>query len=215
MSRLPLLFILLTGCVPPRVDTAHDSPFDARAAFDEFEETLRAYYAYIDRVDFDVDAHLARTRAAAERAVDRRALRRILHRSTFAFTDPHFLVAPLDDDDPNVWATSSDLFVEARGDAFVVGDVRAGAAADVAGIRPGWTVLSVDGLPLDERISEIWAGLIPAPTQKQTTYAATLAVNGIRVGTRSIEFGDLSLVSAERDAAGSDPAMHAALRWLN
>lgn len=169
-------------------DSSAAAPFDAPAAFDEFETTLRATYAYLDRTDFDVDAHLARTRAAATKTTDRAEFRRLLHRSTFAFTDPHLLIAPLDDADPNVWPTSSDLALTLHEERFVVADVRAGSAADAAGVRPGWTVLAVDRTPIEARIAELFAGLLPAPTARQRSYAATLVVNGARAGSRVLEF---------------------------
>ncbi|MFY0536925.1 hypothetical protein [Nannocystis pusilla] len=124
---------------------------------------LRASYAYLERGDFDVEAHLQRTREAALRTTSAGQLRRVLHRSAFAFTDPHLLVAPLDDDDPNVWPTSADLAVALRDDRFVVTDVRAGSAADEAGVRPGWTVRKVDGVDIDARVTALFEGLLRHP----------------------------------------------------
>ncbi|MCY0989151.1 S41 family peptidase [Nannocystis sp. ILAH1] len=170
----------------PALKTA--APFDAAAAFAEFEKELRASYAYLEREDFDVEAHLQRTREAALRTTSAGQLRRVLHRSAFAFTDPHLLVAPLDDDDPNVWPTSADLAVALRDDRFVVTDVRAGSAADAAGVRPGWTVRKVDGVDIEARVTELFEGLLPAPTALQRSYAAILVANGKRTGDRVIEF---------------------------
>ena len=185
---LVALLTLLGACASPRpAAPPAEAPFDAGAAFAEFEQALRESYAYLERDDFDVDAHLARTRAAAVQTSDPRAFRRLLHRSTFAFTDPHLLVGPLDDDDPNVGPTSADLALTLQDGRFVVADVRAGSAADVAGVRPGWVVAAIGGRPVEARAAELLAGL-PAPTAHQRTYAATLAVNGARAGTRTLEF---------------------------
>lgn len=172
--------------VPGEASTAAvTSAFEAAAAWDEFEGALRLYYAYLEREDLDVDALLARARAAALTADDAGALRRTLRLTTYAFTDPHLLVGPLDDSDPNVWPTSGDLAVSLAGDAFVVADVRAGSAADAAGVRPGWRVEEVDGRPIDEAAAALLA-LVPAPTARQRAYAATLAVNGRRSGGRAL-----------------------------
>lgn len=182
---------LLGGCAPAPVEpapvAAAEPAFDARAAFEEFAAALRSDYAYLERDDLDVEAHLARTRAAAEGAADRAELRRILHRSTFAFADPHLLVAPLEDADPNVWPTSADLAVTLQDGAFVVADVRAGSAADGAGVRPGWVVTAVGGGSIAGCSAGLLAG-VPAPTERQRSYAATLCVNGTRVGPRALEF---------------------------
>lgn len=184
--------LLALGCraappaPPPRGDPAA-AGFDVRAAWDEFEGQLRLYYAYLERADVDVEAHLARTREVATATGDARTFRRVVHRATFAFTDPHLLVTPLEDDDPNVWPTSGDLAVGLAGERFVVDDVRAGSAADAAGVRPGWTVVSVDGMGIDQAVTALLPG-VTSPTRAQRAYAATLAVNGRRAGARrSIE----------------------------
>lgn len=169
-------------------DPPRPASFDPAKAFDEFEQTLRDSYAYLDRSDFDVDAHLARTRAAALQLTDPLEFRRLLSRSTLAFTDPHLLVVPLDDADPNVWPTSSDLALALDGERFVVADVRADSAADAAGVRPGWTVRTINGAAIEARSAELLANLVPAPTARQRIYAATLAINGARTGARVIEF---------------------------
>jgi hypothetical protein len=182
-----LALSLWSGCAGGRT-VAPDAPFDAAAAFDEFERTLREYYAYLARPDFAVDEYLARVRAVAVRARDAAELRRLLHRSTFAFADPHLLVGPLDDTDPNVIWTSADLALTLHGDRFVVADVRAGSAADTAGVRPGWQVRAVDGEPIEDRVAALLTDLLPAPLARQRAYAATLAVNGRRAGARTVEF---------------------------
>lgn len=186
--RLLTLSLSLSACAPPVADAPAVAPFDAVAAFDEFERTLRETYAYLDRADFDVDAHLERTRAAVMRASEPAELRRLLHRSTFAFTDPHLLVGPLDDADPNVGPTSADLALTLHDDRFVVADVRAGSAADTAGVRPGWELRAVDREPIEACVAALFADLLPAPTARQRIYAATLAVNGRRARARVLEF---------------------------
>lgn len=181
---------MLSACAAPAAGApaAPAAPFDAAAAYDEFERTLREYYAYLARSDFAVDDYLARVRAVAVTARDAAELRRLLHRSTVAFTDPHLLVGPLDDADPNVIWTSADLALTLHGERFVVADVRAGSAADLAGVRPGWQVRAVDGEPIEAHVAALFEDLLPAPLARQRVYAATLAVNGRRAGARTIGF---------------------------
>ena len=102
------------------------APFDAAAAFDAVERTLREGYAYLDRDDVDAEAWVARAREASERAPDAAALRAVVNRAFVVFTDPHLLLTPLGDDDLNVWPTSGDLAVVYDGAGYVVADVRAG-----------------------------------------------------------------------------------------
>lgn len=184
----------LVACAHPSAATpARGGPFDGGAAWAELEQTLRGTYAYLDRDDFDVDAHLTRVGRAAALAADAASFRRIALRGTYAFADPHLLVTPLADDDLNVWPTSGDLAITAIGDRFVVADVRAGSAADDAGVRPGWRLIEADGAAITEAVAALLAE-VDAPSDAQRGYAATLLANGRRVGDRLLRF-DVSEVA--------------------
>ncbi len=183
MNRLLLVAALVLATPSHAGET-----FDAPAAADEYVALLRGNYAYLEREAFDVDAQLAHTRERAAAAADVEAFRLELYRGSLAFTDPHLLVGPLLDTDPNVVPTSSDLMVARRDGKVVVVDVRAGSPADVAGIRPGWTLLSVGGTPVDAAVEALWAGAVLARTPEQWDYAATLIANGRRVGQRDLRF---------------------------
>ncbi len=173
----------------PSEATATRSPdFDARAAWNEFESTLREAYAYLDRADFSADAQLSHLRALAVASRNSQEFRALVHRGGFAFTDPHLLAGPLTDDDPNVFPTSADLVIEARGEALLVADVRIDSPADRAGVRPGWRLVGVDDDPIEHAIERVWNGAVLAKTDAQRAYAATLAANGRRAGRRVLEF---------------------------
>lgn len=158
-------------------------PCDPVAAWSEFEQTLRATYAYLDRPW--LDAHLARMAERARAADSADTLRHTLHRGSLAFADPHVLVGPLTDADPNVWPTSADLVVAVRDGEAVLTDVRHGSAAAKAGLVPGDVVVSADGGPLDP--SRVYDGLVPDPTPEQVDWAATLLANGMRGADRTLE----------------------------
>ncbi|MCB9694758.1 MAG: hypothetical protein H6736_23345 [Alphaproteobacteria bacterium] len=161
--------------------------FDGPA--DAYVGLLRESYAYVERSGFDVDAQLRHTRERAAAAADEEAFRLELYRGSLAFTDPHLLIGPLRDVDPNVVPTSSDLRVARRDGTFVVLDVRAGSPADLAGVRPGWKVLTVGGEAVEAAVQALWAGAVLAGTAAQWDYAATLVVNGRRTGDRELRFG--------------------------
>lgn len=175
-------------------------PFDARAAHAGLEAALRDLYAYLDRPDLDVDGLLARVRDEAARCSDRRALRRVWLEGLVAFADPHLALLPRDDDDPNTWPTAADLAVDGAG---LVLDVRAGSAADAAGLRPGATVEAVDGVGV-AAASTALLRLVADPRPDQRAWAATLAVNGRRgQAERRLALrgaGDVTLPSPRRHA---------------
>ena len=155
--------------------------FAAAAGWAEFERELRSKYAYLDRAGQQAaNEQFARSRAVASRAETPEAFRRVLHQTALTFTDPHLIVGPFTDDDFNVVMTSADLDVALRGDRFVVADVRASSAADEAGVRPGWQVVAIDGVPTEEAALVPFGEVLPAPSPRQLAYGATLAANGRR-----------------------------------
>ncbi len=167
--------------------------FDPAPGWESYATTLRATYAYLDRdpAEVDVEGLLGRLRTAALATQSAPELRRVLHRGSLALADPHVLVAPLDDDDPNVWPTSADLVVDPGpgGQGLVIGDVRRDSAAAAAGLQAGAPLLAVEGVPIDQAVAAFWGALVPAPTPTQRAFAATLLANGRRTGPRELTVG--------------------------
>ncbi|MEL6874867.1 MAG: hypothetical protein AAGM33_05260, partial [Pseudomonadota bacterium] len=162
--------------------------FDSGAAWQEFEDTLRLFYAYIDREDMDVETQLQRSKAAALATSDRQKFRKVLHQTALTFSDPHFLVGPLDAEDYSIIPSGSDIKTVLRDGRFYVLDIRAGSAADDAGIRPGWEIVQIDGLPAREAMQRPYGDLLPDPTPRQLVYGADIAVSGLRNKPRTISF---------------------------
>ncbi len=90
--------------------------------------------------------------------------------------------------DFNIVPTSTDLQLAKRGDELEVVDVRADSAADAAGIRPGWVMVSVDGVQMEDAVLQPFGETLPVPTPAQLDYAATLVANGRRTGPREVVF---------------------------
>ncbi len=184
----------LTSCQDSRTFETTSTPaeqtleFNANDAWEEFEGQFRLFYAYIDRYDFDVDEVLNRTKNLALKSSDKAEFRRILHRMTFAFTDPHFIIGPFEDEDFNIIPTSSDIRIALQNGSYIVTDVRAGSAADKAGVRPGWILAAVNGTDIDEAVLSPFVDIVSNPTEKQLSYAATLLANGQRKYDRKLTF---------------------------
>lgn len=163
-----------------------DTAFDAAAGWIEFEEVLRAKYAYIEREDMDVEAQLARSRALASKARDRKEQRRILHQTALTFSDPHLIVGPFEDGDFNIAMTSTDLAVSMANGRVRIVDVRRGSPAFAAGLRPGDEVLAIDGMAAEKAALAPYGEVLDHPTPLQLSYGATLAANGKRAGKRTL-----------------------------
>lgn len=184
---------LLSACqdgrraeTPKEVSTEAPASFDASAAWDEFEDTIRLYYAYLERGDFDVEAQLARSKTLASAAKTDAAFRRILHRTAYAFTDPHFIVGPFESSDYNIIPTSSDLKVAWKDGRLEIVDIRQGSAAASAKLQPGWFIVEIDGESSEAASRRPFGDVVLSPTAKQLDYGANLAVNGRRAEEREL-----------------------------
>lgn len=172
----------------PSAQTRSVEIFDAGQAWQEFEDQFRLFYAYAQRSDIDVDAQLARSKTLALEANNRDEFRKILHQTALTFSDPHFIVGPFDETDYSIIPTGSDIATQHIGGRFYVADVRAGSAADEAGIRPGWQIISADGTDMSTAALRPYGQLLPDPTDKQLNYGAMLAVSGLRNKPRTLVF---------------------------
>ncbi|CAM3838469.1 hypothetical protein [Litorimonas haliclonae] len=168
-------------------DSLTDAKFEASSAWDEFENTFRLFYAYLDRRDVDVEQWFSVTKSSALRSQTAADFRDIIRRATYLFTDPHIIVGPLEPDSFNVFPSASDLIVHKEEDGFVIQHVRLGSPAAELGIRPNWKVLTIDGLSPKSVLSNIMKGLPFSLSQEQESYLITLALNGRRTGERELE----------------------------
>lgn len=185
--------VILCACQSPEPETtpAETTPpptFDAAALWANVRADFDLFYAYRDLRGFDADAYMDRVGTLVTSAPDRDEFRRRLHRATYAFTDPHLGYGPRDDADFNVIPSASDLQIGYASGRYRVLDVRAGSAALKAGVRSGWTLVSVEGQSLNEHVTSVFTDLVDVPSEAQRAYAATLAANGRRVGDRTMVF---------------------------
>lgn len=187
--------LLLTACQNPEnkieptpnpVDVSAPV-FDADAVWTNVRSDFDLFYAYRDSRGFDADVYLDKVGAIVSEATDREEFRRRLHRATFAFTDPHLGFGPRDAADFNTIPSASDLQIGYEDGRYFILDVRAGSAALAAGLRTGWDVIAVDGLPIAQHVSAVFADLVDQPSDAQQAYAATLVANGRREGVRQID----------------------------
>jgi len=185
--------------------------FDASTAWEEFAAYFQLFYAYSDKMDFDVQSTLEATRKRAVETKTAQDFRREVVRFGHVFADPHIVIGPLDDTDFNVAPTSADIRITYRDNTYIVSDVRAGSAADLAGVTPGFVLNAIDDVSILDTVNGFFEGLVTDPTARQKSHAATLLANGKRSGERRLKFvdsGDFTLPNTREFAQslqGQDP----------
>ena len=209
---LPLLAIAAVFCAAPIIaqetpaETTEEAEYDAKAAWAEFEQLLRAKYAYIERDDLDVEAQLTRSRELAAGATNADETRQLMHQTALTFMDPHLIVGPFAKDDYAIIMTSADLDMKVLDGRAIIADVRRKSPAYEAGLRPGMEIARIAGEPALQAALRPFGAVLPDPTPAQLAYGLTLAANGKLVGKREIEMagphGALTLENTRDFARG-------------
>lgn len=174
------------GARPWCAGEAPDPPFDAGAALDEVRAELATHYAYWDRIDAPAafDAAAPSLRASPDRATFAERLETLL----LLFADGHLHLRPTPAPSAAWVPSAADLWLEGRGDRLVVRDVKAGSAAARSGVRPGWELWAIDGLPLRTAVAERFAALGIQPDAAQQLYAANALAAGRLGQARRMQF---------------------------
>ncbi|MEL7231529.1 MAG: S41 family peptidase [Pseudomonadota bacterium] len=181
---LPLALAALITLSASAQSEPEPQPFDANAAWQEYQSLLEEKYAYIDRPDFDVDAYLKRAGEIASTLKTDGEMRAFIHRSTYAFTDPHLIVGPFTESDFNIIPTVSHVWIDYQKGQYRLSDVRQTGTLIGLGLESGLILTHVNGVPIEDGVAEIYDDLLESPIDKQKAYAATLLANGRRDGER-------------------------------
>ena len=161
-------------------------PYDATAAWREFDELVRLRYGYLQRPGIDGDAILRHFAPAAEASKTRAQFIDVLQLVAHNFADPHFIVGPLDDDDYAVFPTSADLFAEGVGESFSIVDVRRDSDAAARGVTPGARIVAIDGLSPQLAIERALGRSFAELSRQQKNAGINIALAGRRHHPRSL-----------------------------
>ncbi|APV48970.1 hypothetical protein BWI17_04310 [Betaproteobacteria bacterium GR16-43] len=137
-----LAFAMAAGAAAP----------DYGADFDHLWRTLGAEYAYFESRDVDWEAVRATHRPRAAEAKSRDAFIGALEATLETLTDFHLHLRTNTPASTRLVPSGSDLWAEWRGTHAIVTQVRSGHAAEVAGVRAGDEVLSLNGVAIAERV---------------------------------------------------------------
>jgi hypothetical protein len=182
--RLYLAFLLLLAA-PLRAQAP--SAADYRADALSIERLIADVYAYQERLPGGALPSSARLRSEAERVGDRRELLGYAERALLALADHHAITGASFPDSWAVVPTYADLWIERRGDTFLIESVRQGSPAALAGIRPGDALAAVGGTPIAEAVAAFWRDLgLEAETSARAAFAARVLAAGRRNALRRL-----------------------------
>ncbi|WP_076073274.1 hypothetical protein [Sphingomonas montana] len=184
------LLLLWTASAGAQQRSAAPAAFDAGKAWSAFEKLLREDYGYYDRAGIDGDAILSAFAVRAKAARSDKAFIDTLQQVAHNFADPHFIVGPFDADDWAIIPTASDLFGTYDGSSFRIGEARSGGDALGKGVRPGMTVLRIDGQSPRAVIETITGRPFGALSPVQVGFAFNVALAGRHKRLRTLELAE-------------------------
>lgn len=204
MSR-PILFaflLALLSLLAPVGARAQADTLPSGAAVEDFDALwtyVRDNYAYFHRKQTDWDSVRAIYRPRAAQARTRRELLPVLEDVMEELYDPHAHLGVNSASSPRLVPTGADLWAEWRDGRAMITDVRAGSAAEAAGMEPGMQVISIDGRPVRDVVRERLPAALRASDPAADDWALRAALAGhrdapIRVevatreGTRNVQF---------------------------
>ncbi|WP_177208166.1 S41 family peptidase [Pseudoalteromonas denitrificans] len=161
--------------------------FNSKAAWAELNTTVKSQYAYIDRANFDVIALIKEFELRALSAKNKKDFADIAQQFVRHFYDPHLNLGPYDENDFSVSPTGSDLWGLYQNEKFIIEDVKAQAAADSAGIRPGAEIITIDSLPVRAAVESVFGKSFEKLNTAQINYGLNVSLGGKRHKTRMLE----------------------------
>ena len=150
MHLLFLLSMLISASLRAQAITPADFATDARS----IEALVNANYAYLDRFPDGRMPMTAKLRAEADAVQDARLLVRYSERALALLADHHAITGSSTKDSWAVFPSYGDLWVERRGDSYVIEQVREASPAQHEGVRQGDRLVAVDGKPIATAVAD-------------------------------------------------------------
>jgi carboxyl-terminal processing protease len=180
-------FLAIGGCafLQP-TDQNLPQSFNADMAWLELKDMLEQQYAYLDRKDVDKDELFDFFAPKLIATQSKQAFADVAQQLLRNFYDPHLNLGPYNALDFSVYPTGSDIYVNYQNQQFIVIDVKAGSAAESAGIRPAMVVTAVNGLSIEQTINRVLGRELSHLLPEQVNYAANVSLGGLRNTARTI-----------------------------
>lgn len=175
----PLLAALLVQlAVVGEALGAEINGFRADALF--IDKLINDNYAYLDRFEGERAPISTKLRAEAEQVADKRSLLRYAERALLLLADHHAITGSSLADSWALVPSYSDLWIEKRGNDFVIDAVREGSLAGRAGIVAGDRLVAIDGVRTPGAVASFWGDLGLRVTDERAAFAARILAAGKR-----------------------------------
>ncbi|MEM9664219.1 MAG: S41 family peptidase [Bacteroidota bacterium] len=181
LLSLLLVFVLLAPSVLAQAD-AGDQRARYAADFDAFWQFVADEYAYFDEKPVDWPRVRTLYAPAAAEATDDRAFLNVLERAIGELYDAHAGFNTNNRASPRLVPSGTDLWAVWQDGQAVVTEVRAGSAAEQAGIRPGMVVREVAGQPVEEAVRNWHPQALQAPDPAAQDWALRTVLAGTHAG---------------------------------
>jgi C-terminal processing protease CtpA/Prc len=142
-------------------------------------DRLKAKYAYPEKQNVDFDALKATYREAAEKATTPAAWLGVLEHVVAELHDHHATLGRNNANSPQLIPSGADIWAEMVDGKPTIVEVRPGSVAARAGLKPGMTVQSINGQPIDKIIG---AG----NNAEAAAFAIRVALAGTHVARRTV-----------------------------
>jgi len=170
--------------------------YNAETAWLELEQIITKQYAYLDNAQFDWSALLVEFKSQALKTKDQQEFLDLAQKLVRHFHDPHLNIGPYDAEDYSVSPTGSDIWASYKNNKFIIEDVKAGAAADIAGILPKDEIITIDTLPVKEAVEAVFGKVFSKLNNAQINHGLNVALGGKGYQSRTIELLRQDLVKS-------------------
>ena len=161
-------------------------PEDYAADAGEVETVIEAEYAYPVHLPGGHYALTSKLRTEAAAVDSEPALIRFAERALALLADHHAITGSSLSDSWALFPSYGDMWIEKRGENYVIEQVRAESPAAKAGLGPGDVLLSIAGVPTGAAVKAFWADLGAGLTPQREVYAARVLAAGLRDRPREL-----------------------------
>ena len=149
-------------------------------------DKLKAKYAYRDKRNVDLDQIKTVYRDAAAKAATPAAWLSVVEHVMAELYDHHATVGQNTATSPQLVPSGADIWAELVNGKPTIIEVRANSVAARAGLKPGMTIASINGKPVDKVIDDGVPQSLSMPDPEAGAYALRVALAGNHVARRSV-----------------------------